>query len=86
MDLPCALIMEDDAVLLGNDFQGMGSKLMSQLPPSYDVLYFAYINGTPSPHVRGDLFKGVYVWTTAAYVLSNQGARKLLEVSSAALL
>ena len=64
-----------------DDFRTNAQKLMTQLPPNYDVLYFAYINGTPAPHASGDLFKGVYVWTTAAYIVSNKGARKLLQVN-----
>ena len=78
LDLPAAIIMEDD-VVLHPDFRTHYEILLSQLPADYDILYLAYVNGYPAPHFRGELFRGVYVWTTSAYVLSNQGARRLLE-------
>jgi GR25 family glycosyltransferase involved in LPS biosynthesis len=82
-DLENILIFEDDAIL-HSDFVSKYSLAMSNVPEGYDVLsLFAHENQEPrcldSHYINDFISKAYQDWSTLSYVVSRQGAKKMIE-------
>lgn len=72
------LVMEDDAVP-SKDFTEVLKKAMTAMPRDVDVLYLGYSQAADwRRYVGPNLAEAEYVWTTVAYMVWPEGARKLL--------
>lgn len=82
-DLDSILIFEDDAYLY-NDFMGKYNIAMNNTPKDYDVMsVFVHANQYPrfneSHYVNQYVSKGYQDWSTLCYVVSRQGAQKMID-------
>ncbi|CAJ1377213.1 unnamed protein product [Effrenium voratum] len=72
------LVMEDDAVPT-KEFREVLSQALTSLPRDADVLYLGYSQAAEwRRHVSKNVAEAEYVWTTVAYLVWPEGARKLL--------
>ncbi|CAE7218746.1 COLGALT1, partial [Symbiodinium pilosum] len=72
------MVFEDDAVPT-QEFTEVFSRALASLPRDADVLYLGYSQAAEwRQHVSAELVEAEYVWTTVAYMVWPEGARKLL--------
>jgi len=72
------LVLEDDAAPTP-EFCERLERAMAALPADADLLYLGYSQAADwRREVSADLVESVYVWTTVAYIIWPQGAKKLL--------
>lgn len=82
--LPYYIILEDDCVL-DKSFQEHTQNVISELPPDYDFCYLYvyddhYKNTTDVEiHNKQYINKAYFTWCALSYIISRQGAKKLLE-------
>eukprot|EP00933_Yihiella_yeosuensis_P070569 TRINITY_DN78692_c0_g1_i1.p1 TRINITY_DN78692_c0_g1~~TRINITY_DN78692_c0_g1_i1.p1 ORF type:complete len:337 (-),score=65.74 TRINITY_DN78692_c0_g1_i1:439-1449(-) len=73
------LVLEDDAAPTP-EFVDRLEKAMSSLPSDADVLYLGYSQAAEwRKEISPEVVESEYVWTTVAYIVWPEGARKLLE-------
>lgn len=78
LDCEPVLVLEDDAVP-GPRFAHHFKEALRAVPEGSDALYLGHINGAPlGERVAKNMFVAEYLWTTVAYLLWPQGARRLL--------
>ena len=89
-DVPCALVLEDDVFMTYGFARDLETTWSSLTPsgadePDFDLLYLAFDEvGNASPAQDGDRARKLQqpgIWEAAAYVLSRDGARKLLNAA-----
>lgn len=81
-NLPAALILEDDAVL-GKNFDTVLSAALREVPAAWDMLYAGYFESELSKptKVSEHIYEsGNGVFGTHGYMLTQTGARKLLQL------
>lgn len=87
-DVPSALVLEDDVFMtygFARDLEATWSSLThpGTDEPDFDLLYLAFKEvGNASPIRKGDGARRLQqpgIWEASAYVLSREGARKLLD-------
>ncbi|CAK9074213.1 unnamed protein product [Durusdinium trenchii] len=71
------LVIEDDAVPT-KDFTEVLKQALTSLPRDADVLYLGYSQAAEWRRQSSHLAEAEYVWTTVAYMVWPEGARKLL--------
>jgi len=82
-DLDNILVFEDDS-LIHDDFIDKYNIAMNNTPEDFDVLSI-YVDQNQYPRLQGNHYVNDYIsygyqdWSTLCYVVSRQGARKMLE-------
>ena len=82
-NLTNALILEDDVTIDPNIFKIKLAKLMEMTPKDYDVLFIGYHNSTIQyidKKINDSISKPLMVYGLFGYIVSNKGAKKLLNV------
>lgn len=82
-DLDSLLVFEDD-VIIYDDFMDKYSLIMNNVPEDYDVMSIfvdpnQYPRYRPDEYVNDYIAKGYQDWSTLCYVISRQGAKKLIK-------
>ncbi|MGD9713802.1 MAG: family 16 glycosylhydrolase, partial [Thermomicrobiales bacterium] len=89
-DVPCALVLEDDVFMTYGFAQDLEATWSSVTSPGtdeadFDLLYLAFDEvGNASPAQDGDRARRLQqpgIWEASAYVLSREGARRLLDAA-----
>jgi GR25 family glycosyltransferase involved in LPS biosynthesis len=82
-DLDSLLVFEDDASI-HSDFIGKYNTIMYNVPEDYDVMSIfvdpnQYSRCRPDDYINDYITKGYQDWSTLCYVVSRQGAKKLVK-------
>lgn len=75
------IICEDDITISDNILSEI-NKYLKILPSNWDIFYLDYITGyNPTQLVIGDnkILKNIYSWSAACYIVTLEGAKKLLK-------
>jgi len=81
--LPHYVILEDDCIL-DKSFQENVQNILSELPPDYDFCYLYvyddHYKNTKEVEIPNKQYinRAYFTWTTLSYVVSRQGAQKLM--------
>lgn len=82
-DLDSLLVFEDDAII-HSDFMSKYNIIMNNVPDDYDVMSIfvdpnQYPRCRPDHYINNYITKGYQDWSTLCYVISRQGAKKLVK-------
>lgn len=82
-DLDSLLVFEDDAII-HSDFVSKYNTIMHNVPDDYDVMSIfvdpnQYPRCLPDHYINSYIAKGYQDWSTLCYVVSRQGAKKLVK-------
>lgn len=74
------IIFEDD-ISVSNNINSLIISYLNNLPNDWDIFYLDYTLGYPSTKISNmypEIHKIIYAWSTAAYIMSYNGAKKIL--------